>query len=31
MPASGDLQGTSGIINPSAHEPLKILIDRVVK
>jgi cytochrome c-type biogenesis protein CcmH len=31
MPASGDLQGTSAIINPSAHEPLKILIDRVVK
>ena len=30
-PASGDLQGTSGVISPSAHQPLQILIDRVIQ
>jgi hypothetical protein len=28
--ASGDLQGSSGVIDPSAHQPLKIVIDRVI-
>ena len=31
MPASGDLQGTSGIVRPAAHQPLNILIDRVLQ
>jgi len=30
LPASGDLQGSAGPVNPSEHAPLKILIDRVV-
>jgi len=30
LPASGDLQGSSGIINPTDSQPLKILIDRVI-
>lgn len=30
LPASGDLQGSTGVINPSDHPTLKILIDRVI-
>jgi cytochrome c-type biogenesis protein CcmH len=30
LPAAGDLQGTSGIVNPADHQPLKILIDREI-
>jgi hypothetical protein len=30
LPSSGDLQGTTGEIDPAAHQPLKILIDRVI-
>jgi cytochrome c-type biogenesis protein CcmH len=30
MPSSGDLQGSSGIIDPSARQPLRIVIDRVI-
>ncbi|GAC1664306.1 MAG: hypothetical protein NVS9B2_01730 [Steroidobacteraceae bacterium] len=30
LPAAGDLQGSSGVINPADHRPLKILIDRVI-
>jgi hypothetical protein len=30
LPAAGDLQGTSGVIDPSQHQTLKILIDHVV-
>jgi hypothetical protein len=30
LPASGDLQGSAGPVNPSEHAPLNILIDRVV-
>jgi cytochrome c-type biogenesis protein CcmH len=30
LPAAGDLQGSSGIINPADHQPLKITIDRVI-
>jgi hypothetical protein len=32
MPAAGDLQGSSGVINPAGQppQPLKILIDRVI-
>jgi hypothetical protein len=30
LPASGDLQGTTGVINPAEHQSLKILIDRVI-
>jgi hypothetical protein len=30
LPAAGDLQGTSGVINPADHQPLKITIDRVI-
>ena len=30
LPAAGDLQGTTGIINPADRRPLKILIDRVI-
>lgn len=30
MPAAGDLQGATGVVNPADHLPLKILIDRVI-
>ena len=30
LPAAGDLQGSSGIINPADHQLLKITIDRVI-
>ena len=30
LPATGDLQGSTGIINPSDHHDLKILIDRII-
>jgi hypothetical protein len=30
LPAAGDLQGSSGAINPADHRPLKILIDRII-
>jgi hypothetical protein len=30
LPAAGDLQGSSGIIDPSNRQPLKITIDRVI-
>ena len=30
MPSPGDLQGSSGIIEPTAHKPLAIRIDRVI-
>jgi hypothetical protein len=30
LPASGDLQGSTGVINPADRQPLKILIDRVI-
>jgi hypothetical protein len=30
LPAAGDLQGSSGVINPADHQPLKITIDRVI-
>lgn len=30
LPAAGDLQGSTGVINPNDHKPLKILIDRVI-
>jgi cytochrome c-type biogenesis protein CcmH/NrfG len=30
LPAAGDLQGSTGIIDPADHQPLKILIDRVI-
>lgn len=30
MPAAGDLQGSSGVINPADGQPLKIVIDRVI-
>jgi hypothetical protein len=30
LPAAGDLQGSTGIINPADHQLLKILIDRVI-
>jgi hypothetical protein len=30
LPASGDLQGSTGVIDPADHQPLKILIDRVI-
>jgi hypothetical protein len=30
LPAAGDLQGSSGVINPADRTPLKILIDRVI-
>lgn len=30
-PTSGDLQGSSPVIDPSAHQSLKILIDQVIK
>jgi cytochrome c-type biogenesis protein CcmH/NrfG len=30
LPAAGDLQGTTGPINPADHQPLKILIDREI-
>lgn len=31
LPAAGDLQGSSNVINPADHQSLKILIDRVIK
>jgi cytochrome c-type biogenesis protein CcmH len=31
LPASGDLRGSSGVINPTQRAPLKIVIDDVVK
>jgi hypothetical protein len=31
LPAAGDLQGSTGIINPADHQPLQILIDKVIK
>jgi cytochrome c-type biogenesis protein CcmH len=30
LPASGDLQGSSGVIDPNDHQTLKIQIDRVI-
>jgi cytochrome c-type biogenesis protein CcmH len=30
LPASGDLQGSTGAINPADHQPLKIMIDRII-
>jgi hypothetical protein len=30
LPAPGDLQGSTGVIDPADHRPLKILIDRVI-
>jgi cytochrome c-type biogenesis protein CcmH len=30
LPASGDLQGSAGPVNPSEHASLNILIDRIV-
>ena len=30
LPAAGDLQGSSGAINPADHRLLKILIDRII-
>jgi hypothetical protein len=30
LPAAGDLQGSTGVINPADHQPLKILIDHVI-
>lgn len=30
LPTAGDLQGSSGAINPADHRPLKILIDRII-
>lgn len=30
LPAAGDLEGSTGAINPADHKPLKILIDRIV-
>jgi hypothetical protein len=30
LPSAGDLQGSSGVINPADHQPLKITIDRVI-
>src|SRR5260221_7461234 len=30
LPAAGDLQGSTGAINPADHRPLKIVIDRII-
>jgi len=30
LPAAGDLQGSSAVINPADRQPLKILIDKVI-
>jgi hypothetical protein len=30
LPAAGDLQGSTGTIDPADHRPLKILIDRII-
>jgi cytochrome c-type biogenesis protein CcmH/NrfG len=30
LPSAGDLQGATGAVNPADHQPLKILIDRVI-
>jgi hypothetical protein len=31
LPAPGDLEGATGVIDPADHRPLQILIDKVVK
>jgi cytochrome c-type biogenesis protein CcmH len=31
LPERGDLRGSSGVISPTAHEPLKIVINEVVQ
>ncbi len=31
LPAVGDLQGSSGVVDPAAHTPLHIVIDRSIK
>lgn len=31
LPAPGDLQGSSGVINPAGHQPLQIVIDKVIR
>jgi hypothetical protein len=30
LPAAGDLHGSTGVINPADHQPLKILIDQII-
>jgi hypothetical protein len=30
LPAAGDLQGSTAAINPADHQPLKIVIDRII-
>jgi hypothetical protein len=30
LPAAGDLQGSTGVINPADHRPLKILTDHII-
>jgi cytochrome c-type biogenesis protein CcmH len=30
LPAAGDLQGSSGVINPADRQPLKIIINKVI-
>jgi cytochrome c-type biogenesis protein CcmH len=30
LPAAGDLQGSTAAVNPADHQPLKILIDRII-
>ena len=30
LPAAGDLRGSTGVINPADHQPLKILIDQEI-
>jgi hypothetical protein len=31
LPAAGDLQGATGVVDPADHRPLEILIDKVIK
>jgi hypothetical protein len=31
LPAAGDLQGATGVVDPADHRPLAILIDKVIK
>jgi cytochrome c-type biogenesis protein CcmH len=31
LPAPGDLQGSTGVINPTDHQPLQIVIDKVIR
>jgi hypothetical protein len=31
LPVSGDLRGSSGVINPADHKPLKIVINEMIK